>query len=172
MDPYRPEGWHDFFIAVAGAAAALTGLLFVALSLHMRYVAADPYFRNLARGSLVGLVSVLVVSLVVLVNQPAAWAGIEIALLAVLFIFAEGGYEVINYRRLTGGQAKATLMRSCVGVLLALVGVVGGLTITFQASPGLYAIAFITITVTVWNLLNAWILLIGVTDEEIAGQNP
>ena len=172
MDPSRPEGWHDFFIASAGAAAALTGLLFVALSLHMRYIATDPYFRNLARGSLVGLVSVLVISLIVLVNQPASWAGIELALVAGLFLIGEGGYAVVSHRRFSGGQARATLIRSCVGALLALVGLVGGLTIAFQAGQGLYAIAFITIVVTVWNLLNAWILLIGVTDEEIAHQNP
>jgi hypothetical protein len=26
MDPYQPDQWHDFFLATAGAAAALTGL--------------------------------------------------------------------------------------------------------------------------------------------------
>ena len=172
MDAYRPEGWHDFFLATAGAAAALTGLLFVAISLHMRYVAVDPYFRNLARGSLLGLVSVLVASLIVLVNQPATWAGIELALFAVLSIVGEGWYDVVSYRRLTGGQAGATLIRSCVGLLLALTAFVGGLTIAFQASPGLYAIAVALILVTAWNLLNAWFLLVGVTDEEMAHQDP
>lgn len=172
MDPYRPEGWHDFFLATAGGAAALTGLLFVALSIHMRYIAADGYFRNLARGSLLGLVSVLVVSLIVLVDQPASWTGIELALFAVLSILAEGWYDVISYRRLTGGRARSTLIRFCVGALAALVGVVGGLTIAFQTGPGIYAIAVIVIVVTVWNLLNAWILLVGVTDEEIAQNAP
>jgi hypothetical protein len=170
MDPYRPEGWHDFFLATAGAAAALTGLLFVAMSLHMRYIATDPYYRNLARGSLVGLVSVLLVSLIVLVDQPARWVGIELVVFAVLFLVAEGRYDAINYRRLSGGPARATLIRSAVGALLALAGLAGGLTIAFQAGPGLYAIALVLITVTVWNLLNAWTLLIGVTDEEIAHQ--
>ena len=170
MDPYRAEGWHDFFLATAGAAAALTGLLFVAMSLHMRYVATDPYYRNLARGSLVGLVSVLLVSLIVLVDQPATWVGIELVLFALLFLVAEGRYDAINYRRLSGGRARATLIRSGIGALLALAGLGGGLTIAFQVGPGLYVIALVTITVTVWNLLNAWTLLIGVTDEEIAQQ--
>src|SRR5580765_5651799 len=170
MDPYRPEGWHDFFLATAGAAAALTGLLFVAMSLHMRYIATDPYYRNLARGSLVGLVSVLLVSLIVLVDQPSTWVGIELVLFALLFLVAEGRYDAINYRRLRGGPARATLIRSGVGALLALAGLAGGLTIALQTGPGLYLIALVLISVTVWNLLNAWTLLIGVTDEEIAQQ--
>ena len=170
MDPYRPEGWHDFFLATAGASAGLTGLLFVAMSLHMRYVATDPYYRNLARGSLVGLVSVLVVSLIVLMNQPASWVGIELLLFAVLFLVAEGRYDAVSYRRLSGAPARATLIRSGVGALLALAGLIGGLTIALQAGPGLYVIAVVAITVTAWNLLNAWTLLIGVTDEEIAQQ--
>ena len=170
MDPYRPEGWHDFFLATAGAAAGLTGLLFVAMSLHMRFIATDTYYRNLARGSLVGLVSVLVVSLIVLVNQPASWVGVELVVFAVLFMVAEGRLDVVSYRRLSGAPARATLIRSGVGALLALAGLAGGLTITLQAGPGLYAIALVSIAVTAWSLLNAWTLLIGVTDEEVGQQ--
>jgi hypothetical protein len=32
---YQPEQWHDFFVMVGGAAAALAGLVFVALSLNL-----------------------------------------------------------------------------------------------------------------------------------------
>jgi acyl-CoA reductase-like NAD-dependent aldehyde dehydrogenase len=32
VTPYQPAAWHDLFVAVAGAAAALTGLIFVAVS--------------------------------------------------------------------------------------------------------------------------------------------
>jgi len=110
------------------------------------------------------------VSLIVLVNQPASWVGVELVVFAVLFMVAEGRLDVVSYRRLSGAPARATLIRSGVGALLALAGLAGGLTITLQAGPGLYAIALVSIAVTAWSLLNAWTLLIGVTDEEVGQQ--
>jgi len=65
MAPYQPELWHDFFLATAGAAAALAGLLFVALSLHTRYIATNTVYRDMARGSVIGLFMALVLSLLV-----------------------------------------------------------------------------------------------------------
>jgi modulator of FtsH protease len=168
MDPYAPDPWHDFFLAAAGAAAALTGLLFVALSLHMRYIASERRYRNMARGSLIGLVMVLVQGLIALVREPAWWTGAEVAVIALLYLVLEGGYEFLTFRRAQWKVARGTLVRSGIGQLLALVGVVGGLGLVFQAGPGLYAVAFISIVIVVWNLWNAWVLLMGVADEEIA----
>ena len=33
-DIYKPYEWHDFFLMSGGAAAALAGLVFVAVSIH------------------------------------------------------------------------------------------------------------------------------------------
>jgi hypothetical protein len=32
---YNAAAWHDYFMMVGGGAAALTGLVFVAMSLHL-----------------------------------------------------------------------------------------------------------------------------------------
>src|SRR5215472_16623795 len=58
MDPYRPEQWHDFFLMVRGGAAALTGLVVVAMSLHLEVIAGDPVLRHRARSILTGLAAV------------------------------------------------------------------------------------------------------------------
>ena len=42
MTSLDPSAWHEFFVALAGAAAALTGLLFVAVSLNLRQILAFP----------------------------------------------------------------------------------------------------------------------------------
>ena len=39
---YNPADWHDFFVMTGGAAAALAGLLFLAMSLHAREIIANP----------------------------------------------------------------------------------------------------------------------------------
>jgi hypothetical protein len=33
---YDPQPWHDAYVMLGSAAAALTGLVFVALSIHLR----------------------------------------------------------------------------------------------------------------------------------------
>ena len=170
VDPYAPESWHDFFLAVAGAAAALTGLLFVALSLHIRYIVNDPTHRSMARGSLIGLVMVLILSLILLVRQPATWAGIELAAIGAVYLVVEGAYEAITIRR-RRQVATGTILRNVLGQVLSLGGLIGGIGLILHAGPALYAVAFVAITVVVWNLWSAWELLIGVADDEIAQEN-
>ncbi len=40
MSAYDTAGWQNFYVMVGGAAAALTGLLFVAMSLHSKAIIA------------------------------------------------------------------------------------------------------------------------------------
>ena len=49
---FDAERWHDFYVMSGGAAAALAGLLFVAMSLHARTVMSNLFYRNRAMGML------------------------------------------------------------------------------------------------------------------------
>ena len=53
-------GWHDYFIVVGGGAAALTGLVFVAMTLHLDDIVSDPVHRHRARTILTGLTAVFI----------------------------------------------------------------------------------------------------------------
>ena len=54
---------HDFFVLAGSSAAALVGLLFVGLSLHLRTVIAASAVRSLARITLANFGAVLFVSM-------------------------------------------------------------------------------------------------------------
>jgi hypothetical protein len=65
-------GWHDFYLAAAGASAALLGLLFVGVSINLGAIAARerPDLRSRAGLAFSNLIYVLVVSLVLLFPNP------------------------------------------------------------------------------------------------------
>jgi hypothetical protein len=79
-------GWHDFFLAAAGATAALLGLLFVGVSINLNAIAADERvdLRTRAGQAFANLIFVLVVSLIMLIPDPdprllaAALAGVAV----------------------------------------------------------------------------------------------
>jgi len=167
MDPYQPERWHDFFLATSGAAAALTGLLFVALSLHIRYIATESVYRDMARGSLIGLVMALVLSVIVLVSQPVEWLGAEQGLAGLSYLVVVGGQQLFSLQQTGWRIPRESALRSIGGYLLGLVGLVAGFGISFRIGPGLYVVAAIVVTVILWSLWNAWKLVIDVADEEI-----
>jgi hypothetical protein len=95
--------WHDFFIATAGATAALLGLLFVGVSINLAALAADERVDLRARAgqAFTNLIFVLVIALVMLIPNPAASTlGLSLALIAAVGLFrvAWNLYTVLRER--------------------------------------------------------------------------
>ena len=63
--------WRDFYAAVASAAAALLGLVFVGLSLHLSLRRASAPVRSLALGSAITLLFPMLVGLMMLIPVGA-----------------------------------------------------------------------------------------------------
>src|SRR6516162_3131496 len=98
--------WSDFYVVVGGAAAALTGLLFVAVSLRPREIRESPLMAGRARSALYAFGTVLFVALLSLAGTSSnliglAQLGVVIAVLAVSLPFTATAVRArtLNYRR-------------------------------------------------------------------------
>src|SRR5271163_2523055 len=104
--------WRDYFVMVGGGGAALTGLVFVAMSQHLSDIASDPTHRHRARTILIALTAVFVrCGLVLMGGQSARAVGVEIFVVLV-------GVEVVVLRslnealRASGAAQRGVLFRS------------------------------------------------------------
>jgi hypothetical protein len=76
---YEPERWHDLFVMVGGASAALAGLVFLGLSMHARAVASERLYPLRARNLTAGILYVTVASMFVLIpGQDVRVLGAEL----------------------------------------------------------------------------------------------
>jgi|SRR5215216_1306367 len=75
------DQWHDFFLALAGTAGVLTGLVFVAVSINLQEIVSEPGsgLPGRAAEALILLVGVLTVSILLLVpGQALVMVGAEV----------------------------------------------------------------------------------------------
>src|SRR5216684_5556360 len=89
---YDPSIWRDYFVMVGGGAAALTGLVFVAMTLHLENIVHHPVHRHRARTILTGLTAVFLRCGLVLMGGQSRQA-VAVEIIGVLIVV-----EVILYR--------------------------------------------------------------------------
>ena len=161
MTAYDPAQWTDFFVATAGASAALAGLLFVAVSINLDRIIGEAGLPDRALETLLLLLSVVLVSIVGLIpGQSSGALGTEL-------LFVSLTVAVVIFRLPTIGMASGfTPPRSWLWTRwgLRLVGtvplVIGGLGVLLEAGGGLYWIAAGIVFAIVGAVANAWVLLV------------
>jgi hypothetical protein len=156
---YDQVAWRDYFVMVGGGAAALTGLVFVAMSLHLGDIVNHPVHRHRARTILAGLIAIFLrCGLVLMAGQSRQAVAVEI--IGVLVVV-----EVILYRSLGSALAAAdrgVVARSLIAFGCLVTEQLGAVVLFLGAGWGLYMIGVGMLSSFVVIVTGAWLLLVGV----------
>lgn len=160
MDAYTTGDWQNLFVAVAGASAALAGLLFVAVSINLDRILALG-LPSRAIGAITMLISVLFVAIFGLV--PGQPRGVLAAELLAVGVASWTILAVIKLRRLRGDDGQPTYARYLSVVLsqaASLPFVVAGASLIPRAGGGLYWLVPGIVFALLEAVLDAWVLLV------------
>jgi hypothetical protein len=161
--PLEAEAWTDFAVGIAGAGAALTGLLFVAVSINLDRILSLPQVPGRAAQALILLATPVFAAIAMLTPGQPSW-GLGVELIVIAVAIGPGLFALTGWRRRTAEQPLWSWLLNgvvssvvlSVGVLLAGISLVADL----PGLGGLYWIPLSTALAWLGGLFNAWVLLV------------
>jgi hypothetical protein len=156
------NAWAGFFEAAAGAGAALTGLLFVALSVNLAQILKHQHLPIRAGATLGALMLVVVASLAALAPQPRWLFGLELAVFAAPIWWLNLRAGLIGFRAgLAHGRGRLeSFNQFWIGQVQLLPFLAAAALLGLGADAGLAWLAGGMLAVFVLSALNAWVLLV------------
>lgn len=154
------ESSHEFFVAGAGAGAALAGLIIVAMTVSIDTMLALPGLTSRAATAIGLLVATTIISLAGLIDQPAWAFGVE----ALLIGLAAAALAIDSMIRVVRGRGEfslaGALFKTAIGVLPAGLFVVGAVCALCGSETAAVWIGIGSLVAIVVSVLNAWVLLV------------
>jgi hypothetical protein len=169
---HQLEAWRDLFVMLGTSSAALLGLLFVATSLHLSDLVKHPGYSTRARYNNYFLLLTLVEAALILVPQPLAALGAELAIanLMILLITIAVVYRFVYRRRDIGKGGGFSDYRSATFLAAFFAGAVGGVLLFRQSFIGIYIVTAAYVLVIVTVALNAWSIMLGIGQGDRTAQ--
>ncbi|MBE7174161.1 MAG: hypothetical protein INR73_26535 [Williamsia sp.] len=153
--------WKDLFVATAGAAAALTGLIFVGISINLNKILAHQALPTRASVSLALLMSILLFSVVLLVPvkslSDTGWLVLTFGL--IVWILVTRG-DVKIYRKTRQEYKRLFLYNVLLDQVSVLPYIVGGFLLLSGSEAGAYCIVTAFVFSFIKAVSDAWVLVI------------
>jgi len=151
--------WLGFGGALAAVAGALTGLLFVALSVKGDVLSGSRSLSSRAAQTLVLFMTSVLIAVVLVAPQPRAALGAELLAVAA----ASGAILFVLDRRAGHASDRGVaryIERFSPNSVTAVLVAVAGLTLLLQAGGGLYWLIPAAVASLVGGVVNAWLFLV------------
>jgi modulator of FtsH protease len=177
MHGYNPAAWTGFFTAVTGAAAALTGLLFVAVSINLKNILGDTA-KDTANGAANGatkgttmlparaaetlatLLFVVIISALALVPQDVELLGAEILVISVPLTVITVRNQLKFRRQNPDSPLLWSASRMTASALALVPGTLAGISLAAHWGGGLYWLAPTAVCGIAGAVYSAWVLLV------------
>jgi hypothetical protein len=144
------------------ASAALLGLLFVALSIHMRVLSAaeNAELRSVARTVFLGYVLSLGIGFLALMPQSLGAFGVELLAVVVAATLPFGAAARSGLRaRGIGYDRRVTIVQFIAGFALFIVTIAAGIGVAVGEVGALYIVGGIAVLSLLWGVFNTWELI-------------
>jgi modulator of FtsH protease len=154
--------WHEFNLGVVTASAALLGLLFVALSIHMRVLSAteNAELRSVARTVFLGYVLSLGISFLALMPQSLWGFGVEVLAVVLVSTLPFGAAARSGLRaRGIGFDRRVIILQFVAGFALFTVTIAAAIGVAVGEARALYVVAGIGVLSLLWGVFNTWELI-------------
>lgn len=165
---FRLAAWHDFAVMLGGAAAALTGLVFVAASIQLGALSRDARLRQQATSSLLFLFTIVAAAAAILAPQSPPAVGAEFLVLVLSgALFGNRGLRQSPHQ-----QDRVSRMLLAVQLPTGILGIVADVSLIAERGYGMYLAApclVITLGVTV---ASAWLVLSAAASEAEEASGP
>ena len=162
------DEWHDFFLAQAGAAGVLTGLVFVGVSINLQQIVSEPGsgLAGRAAEALIPLVGVLTASVLLLVpGQGQVMVGAEVLVVGLATwgcVVATQLLRLRSWETMTPDLRQVFVLRIALGQIATLPLVIASVAVLAGGLGGLYWLVAGTVFPILVALFDAWVLLVEV----------
>jgi hypothetical protein len=167
VSAYHIEDWVEFAVALAGAAAVLTGLVFVSVSINLEKVLEVHGLPARAGESIVMFAGVLILSFALLMpGQSRVAVGLELLiggmLLAALLLLI----AVPSLNQPTRQPVSWRVVRIVAALAVSVPVIIAGVSLLAEGGGGLYWLAAAFALAFAIGIANAWVLLVEVVRDE------
>lgn len=156
-------GWESFMLPQVGAAAVLTRLIFIGVSISLSKILPSPRLSNRALQALILLLAILVMgSLLLVPGQPLVVYGVEVLVVGLLVWAALTALDVSSVRKAEIQFRRISIGNLILNQVTVLPYMIAGIAMLTSGSNGFYWIVLGIMFSFIKALLDAWVLLVEV----------